>query len=308
LLKECKNIKFEKISLTQGFERMPTFHKMAGALRELLRKLSITIDLNETSVDLLGLISFKYRVESETRADLRFKLKGEVKELQQNISEACNELKRLSGKEILIVIDDLDKLTSDVAKNIFFENYYLLSETPAKVVYAFPLDAYYDPDYNRFTDLYEEIFIPICNLTDIAGNECISNKDALFEMVCKRIDKDFVSPEALSYLVEMSGGLLRDLVHFMNDACKFALLAKESLVTEDIAKTVIERKVNALDRVFDSFKYKEILFNMERDRHNISKDHLVYLLHNLFAFEYREGTDVWYMIHPCLKQALTTSK
>ena len=289
--------------------RVPNYYKMTESFRELLKKLSIPIDLTETSVSLLGLISFKYKVEPETRSDFRFKLKGEVKQLQQNIYEACNTLKRLSNKEILIVIDDLDKLTSDVAKNIFFENYFLLSDIPAKVIYTFPLDVYYEPVYNKYSDLYEEIFIPLCNLTDIAGNERLSNKMALFDMVFKRIDKELVEPEALSYLVYMSGGLLRDLVKFMQEACKFTIMYNNTLITEDVAKKVVERKVNALDRVFDSLKYKDVIIDMERNRRSISKENLVYLLHNLFALEYREGTtDVWYIIHPCLKHTLVTSR
>ncbi len=276
--------------------------------QELFKKLSIPIGLSDVNVSLLGLISFKYKVESETRSNVRIKLKEETKELQRNIKNACDTLKSITKKETIIIIDDLDKLSSDVAKNIFFKNYNLLSDTPSKVIYTFPLDVYYEPEYNKYSDLYDEIFIPICNLTDIAGNERYENKNALFEMVYKRIDKKLVSPIALSYLIDMSGGLLRDLVKFMQDACKFAIMDKINQITEDIAKKVVERKINAIDRVFDSIKYKEVIFEIERDHHSISKEHLVYLLHNLFVREYREGSDVWYIIHPCLKKALTSSK
>ena len=106
--------------------------------QELFKKLSIPIGLSDVNVSLLGLISFKYKVESETRSNVRIKLKEETKELQRNIKNACDTLKSITKKETIIIIDDLDKLSSDVAKNIFFKNYNLLSDTPSKVIYTFP--------------------------------------------------------------------------------------------------------------------------------------------------------------------------
>lgn len=82
LIEQYENIDSLQAINTQESDGTPNFYKMTNGFRELLKKLSIPIDLSETNVSLLGLISFKYRVEPETRADLRFKLKGEVKELQ----------------------------------------------------------------------------------------------------------------------------------------------------------------------------------------------------------------------------------
>jgi hypothetical protein len=42
----------------------------------------------------------------------------------------------------------------------------------------------------------------------------------------------------MKYIIDMSGGLLRDLVKFMQDACKLAIVDKSDVINKEIAEII----------------------------------------------------------------------
>lgn len=270
---------------------------------DILKK-PLTLEPSIKDVELFNTIAFKFKVENESRAEMRSGLHGQIKELLDNIGAVCQEIEMQKQKTVLIIIDDLDKLQTDFSEKIFFENQFLLTLPKVKVIYTFPLDTYYCDDYIRISDRYDDQFIPLVNLKNKEGQEITNNIASLWKLINRRIASNLVKPEAWNYLIDNSGGLLRDLVKFMQDACKLAIVEEKEIIDLEIAQQVVSKYINDYYRVFDTAKYKTAIEEISATKEKNGNENLIYFLRHLFALEYRQDKQLWYDIHPCLKMAL----
>ena len=185
-------------------------------LKNIKEKLNVEL---EAGFNLLESISFKIKVESESRETIRVEFRKQVKTIQKNIYKACEEIREKTRKDILIIIDDLDKIQDEATtKKIFFKETHMLTMPEAKIIFTFPLATYYSPEFVHITNKFTHEFIRLVNLYDIMKNYQESSLDILKKLVLKRIDEKLIPDEAMKYLIDNSGGLLRDLVKFMQDA------------------------------------------------------------------------------------------
>lgn len=272
-----------------------------------------SLQLNEIGFSLLGAISFKMKVESESRSYIRkaYKKKG-IEELQKSISEVCRIITeqedKSKAKDILVIIDDLDKLQPECAQKIFFEEFHLITMIDFKAAFTFPLSSYYSAPFLQITDKFTHEYINLVNLYDSKGNRNKASFEILKEVVLKRIDKKLITDDALNYLIESSGGLLRDLIKFLQDACNIASVDRLSVIDEKISKIAVQGKINEYVRLFDFIEYKEKVSEIRRtkSKENISVESLIYLLRYMFVLEYGlRGEKTWYDVHPCLKPIIS---
>ena len=254
----------------------------------------------------MNALSAKIIVETDSRNKVRESFRTRIEILQKDLSGACTDIRQLEKKDVLIIIDDLDKLDTKFAEHVFFNDVHLLNMPEVKIIYTFPLDTYYSERFMPVQDRYEDEYISLVNLYDA---EAIYREEALEQLkkvIFKRIDEQLVSERALKMLVDMSGGLLRDLIKFMQKACKIAVMNEADRIDEGIAQQVIDGHVNDYLRLFDlpyEDKVKEVIQGKE-----IRKDDLIYLLRYLFVLEYRSEGKLWFDAHPCLREALNRRK
>lgn len=226
-------------------------------------------------------------------------LYGQLEELLDNIGKVCLEIEKQKNKTILIIIDELDKLEPKFAEKIFFDNQFLLTQPQVKIIYTFPLDTYYLDEYIRISDRYDDQFIPLVNLKNKDGIEIQDNIKSLWVLITRRISVNLIKPGAGNYLIEHSGGLLRDLVKFMQGACRLAIVAKKEIIDLEIAQQVVSKYSNDFYRVFDTSKYMDALEEIAVSKGKDGNEKLIYFLHHLFVLEYRQGSELWFDIHPC---------
>ena len=116
----------------------------------------LSLNANIKDIELFKSIAFKFKVEDENRAKIRSQLHGQIKELLENINKVCKEIEQQKNKTIVIIIDDLDKLQTDFAEKIFFENQFLLTlpqvKETVKVLLNFivPRKTPKTPNFNLF--------------------------------------------------------------------------------------------------------------------------------------------------------------
>ncbi|MDM8564276.1 AAA family ATPase [Candidatus Halobeggiatoa sp. HSG11] len=255
-------------------------------------------------INVLEFISIKFQVEPESRDNIRQGLRNQMDVLQKNLSNACDEIHKATKRDVLIIIDDLDKLDNKFAERIFYANSELLILPQAKIIYTFPLDTYYCSDFIKIRDRYEDQFISLVNIKNFAGETLENSQQALVKLILRRIDKNLITEEAMQYLISMSGGLLRDLIKFMQDACKLAIVDKLEKIERATVEKAVNTHVNDYYRVFDFSKYAESVQRIADTKKTIDNDTLVYLLRYLFVLEYRYEQRLWYDVHPCLSKAV----
>ncbi len=290
----------ESVDLKKDSKFSNRLLKPFKALMEFFSK-----DIKEMNI--LEIISVKFQVEPESRDTIRQGLRHQMDTLQKNLSNACDEIHKATKKNVLVIIDDLDKLETKFAERIFYANSDLLILPQAKIVYTFPLDTYYCSDFIRIRDQYADQFISLVNVRNFEGDYLETSQLALIKLILRRIDKSLITEEAMRYLIDMSGGLLRDLVKFMQDACNLVLVKKSALINQAIAEKAVNKLTIHYYKVFDFPKYiKQVKVIAEsKQKEDIDNEILVYLLRYLFVLEYRQSDDeMWYDIHPCFKKAI----
>nr|VFJ43189.1 MAG: AAA ATPase domain-containing protein [Candidatus Kentron sp. FW] len=255
---------------------------------------------------------FRFTVESENRTTTREALWHRMDELQNSLSKACADVREETKKEVLIIIDNLDKLEDAMAQNVFLKGSRLLTLPRAKVLFTMPLPTFYNPGFIGVSDVdYQPVFIPLIALSDRDGNPRPDNLDEMEQVVLRRIDDKLVDKAALQAMILASGGLLRDLIKFMHMACTRAIVkgkmeGRESIIDRDIAALVIRDLVNQYTRVFDFPRYRGSITHIrnDKDKERVAHEDMSFFLNSLFALEYGHPDRIWYDLHPCLARAL----
>lgn len=271
---------------------------------EMLDAVKMRLELKDTGISLLGILSFKMKTEKESRSALRENLQTRIAILHKNLSRVCGDFYQQTKKEVLIIIDDLDKLKPDFAEEIFFKNINLLIMPEVKIIYTHPLDTYYSPAFIHTE--YKDQFIPPVNLYDKAHQYQGDSLENFKKLVLKRIDAALIEEDALKTLIDHSGGLLRDLINFMHIACKKAIDVEAPIINQTIAQEVITKQANKYYRLFDfpTYQTDAITIMETREKTEITNKVLIHLLRYLFVLEYRQQDTTWFDVHPCLKKVL----
>lgn len=213
-----------------------------------------------------------------------------------------------STMDPVIIIDNSDKLIHKAVKQIFFEESHILRTLEAKIIFSFPISAYYHPNFFQIRDFFLNEFIRPVHLHDMTGYFQDKAFDSLTEMISKRMEKDLITDDALKHIVISSGGLLRDLIRMMQICCKKAITEKKDIIDIKTAQEAAKETAQTYARFLDLSQYSEILKKIMKTRFKTGMLHsnLSYLLKYHFVLEYGiNKSPVWYDVHPCLKYSLT---
>ena len=213
-----------------------------------------------------------------------------------------------STMDPVIIIDSTDKLINKAVKQIFFEESHILRTLEAKIIFSFPLSAYYHPNFFQIRNFFLNEFIRPILLHDMSGSFQEQAFESLSNMIKKRMEKDLISDDALKHVIVSSGGLLRDLVRMMQMCCKTAIFEKKNIIDIKIAQKTVNEMADRYARFLNFSQYRAILEKIMKTRFKTGMLHnnLAYLLKYHFVLEYGiNKTPVWYDVHPCLKDSLT---
>jgi hypothetical protein len=279
----------------------------SSTIYRLAENLGVRNDVNINYIEFFNTISFKFKVEYESRLEMRKKLDSKINQLCDSINKICYEIEKQTNKTVLIIVDDLDKLESQYVENTFLESRFLLALPSVKIIYTFPLETYYQSDniHNKIyiSDHYDDFFIPLVNVKNSSGLNIPENMSYLFNMILSRISFELINEDALTYFIDNSGGLLRDIVKFMQSACKIAIIEEKEIIDLEIAWQVVNKYGDDYYRVFDMEKYRYAIEEIARTKEKVGNENLAFFLNHLFVLEYRNGK-TWYDVHPCLIRAL----
>jgi hypothetical protein len=97
---------------------------------------------SKTGLSFSKLIILKLGREEKTREFVRKELETKISDLIQKLNWLIREVENKANKKIVIVVDDLDKLTrGQQAEDFFYKNYRLLIQPNCFIIYTFPIPA-----------------------------------------------------------------------------------------------------------------------------------------------------------------------
>jgi nucleoside-triphosphatase THEP1 len=270
---------------------------------------------------LLELIGLKLKVDAVIRQEIKQEFERKVSELVAKLNEIAAIANGASGKNILVIIDDIDKLEIPVIRDVFINNIKALFLPNLQIIYTLPISALHDKDIvpvletetsdrivpMRILKLYKRGESRHPDPTPVA--EIV---DKLEKLLAKRIDLELFEPDALQKVIAYSGGVLREVIRIVQQSCRICLRQLRSL-SEDadvsnlkISLAVVEEAANNLrlqmSRPLGKVDYeilKTVYQNYAPDDPRDSE--FLGLLKGLPVLEYRNARE-WHDVHPLLWQ------
>jgi len=275
---------------------------------KIITTLSKEADL-ESNINLLVItMTGKMSKEEITRRTMREKIRPRLSQLIERINLTINEIKKNLAKDVIVIIEDIDKTNLDIAQELFFKYVEPLLSINSKIIYTFPIALRYSDHFPHIARSFDKHFVlPNITICDKSGNKNILGElgeQTLKEVILKRINPTLISDNAVFEAIRLSGGLMIDLIALIKSATLYTLTNKE----ERIEVSAIHQAANDMRNDY-RVMLRDDQYQMLRDIHadkekRVRNDDIVrQLLHNLSLLEYRND-DVWADVHPIVKPLL----
>lgn len=285
--------------------------RLATVTRETLGERSASLVLNAVkTLGVEGKISLFDRKDRQL-VEIPPILGGLVDGLNQIIAAAAVQA---IGKPLALIVDGTDLLDLESARPIFTNNR-LLAELRCHLLLAIPFPLYASAAQAEARQQgFLAYLLPNVKLRDRQQAEldpASAGFQLMEEVIARRLAQvhtpDRLEPAAVRPLIEMSGGVMRELISLVNRGCVQASLTENERITANIAEAVIAdyRREKSWGLPYDYF-YEELAkvhatgqLTDRREKDEQGQEFVVCdrLLHTLYILGY-ENRKRWFDVHP----------
>ncbi|SNQ61915.1 P-loop NTPase fold protein [Candidatus Methanoperedens nitratireducens] len=246
----------------------------------------------------------KIKTETSSRTEIRSRIEPKVSELINIINDVIAEIEKTTGKQVLIVIDNLEKTDPSKAIEIFYNHGTQLVQPLGKIIYTFPIALKNSEKFSQIVINFDKVCMhPNIKILDKAQNPYSNGVKVLEEVISRRAPLDLIEKDALEYIINMSGGVVRELIRIIRDSSIRAITKGKKKIDKEIAITVVNDMKNLYRGQISEDDYR-ILGEIYKSKELKRDEGLVRLLHNLSVLEYRNDTD-WCDVNPIVKSLLS---
>ena len=262
------------------------------------KDVGICVNLPFYFINLLG----RMKSETTTRTQIRKVMEPRVSELISIINDTIAEIEK-NDKQVLVIIDNLEKIDSTKALDLFYGHATQLIQPLCKIIYTFPISLKSSEKFMQIRINFSDVIIhPNIKIHKRDGSEYPKGIGFMEEIVSKRASKDLFEDGTLKYIINMSGGVVREYIRIIRDSAIRALARGKTSISKDIAVEV----VNGLKNIYKaqlSDKDYEVLQDVCRTKDIKRDEQLVGLLHNLSVLEYKND-ESWCDLNPIVHSIL----
>jgi hypothetical protein len=272
-----------------------------------------------TEKSFFKLVSTKLKVDSKIRYELKQEFERKVSELVAQINIIAAAIQSASKKQVLVIIDDLDKLDLGVVNHIFRDNIKALCLPGFRIIYTIPISALRETALKTTIEAETNDQIVPMSVFKLfnKGDSRVANSqprpetfDVLCEILAKRIQSELITPEALKLIVINSGGVLRELMRIANECCRICLRLIRRKPDEKVIidNNILDQAINSIRNDFalplGKAEYQILQTTYQNFKPEDPKQQeFLDLLHGLYILEYRNRQN-WYDVHPIILQLL----
>ena len=314
-------------SLQQHHIKLPA-QGFKAFLSDLGEFLNTPIELGEAEFSLPGgiaKITAKAKDSQSVRSKMRQHLEPQTNQIlklinQEVIAVANRQLKKQGQKGLVVIIDDLDKITYQktpysnklLSEYIFVEKGEQLRKINCHLIYTLPLSLNYSNERealkNRLGGGSSPIILPMVPVKTREGQKHSEGMELLRYLVVKRAFPDtkieeyeqrileiFDCEATLDKLCLVSGGHIRNLVGML----RTCLTKDDPPISRKIVDWAIKKERDGLLSAIDEQEW-ELLFKVEQEQKVKGDFEYQTLLSSLFVFEYEDDEGRWYSLNPLL--------
>ncbi|MEL6158946.1 MAG: P-loop NTPase fold protein [Cyanobacteria bacterium J06627_32] len=286
---------------------------------------TVTVTTDDTTggevgigVEFIGVAKVGLKNEREFRKQIKDTLERRVSELSARITRIAKAIQKASGREVLVIIDDLDKLDLATVKPIFQDNIKALFSPEIRIVFTIPIAVMREP--RLLAAMESEGRTAMMSVTKFFPKDQAHAADAVPDETAiqileaalgKRISDELIEPQTKRKIVLLSGGVLRELVRIAQECCQECMAKIVEFPEQTDVKIddeILKRATNSLRNQFarplgsNSYKLLAQTYNNFNPPDARAAEFLD-LLHDLHVLEYENG-DLWYDLHPLVVDLL----
>lgn len=247
----------------------------------------------------------KFNLGVSDSAVRKIEVKPRITEISRAIERIVEATERAAGRKLLLIVDGLDRVDFDQARQIFAESG-VLNEPTCHIVYVIPAHLYYSPYLNQAKQIFSTVYpLPNVKLHARSGAEHAPGYALLREVVRKRLAEPKVhlavdevfAPEALKMLIENSGGMLREFIRLLQNAVREAILSNGRVELQHAKAAVDALRREYIAGVTPPL-LAELVHVLEKNMPSGSPQSAV-ALQNQYILSQTNG-DIWYEVHPVI--------
>lgn len=206
---------------------------------------------------------------NEDIIETRYKKEQKINDLIFECNKIFDYLEEKTGKETLIIIDDLEKVSFTAARDFYIRNSAFIRDFWCKMVMTIPVELIYHPDFAIIQGVFGEAeVLPMIKVKDKEGKAYKPGIDCLIKILERRLDLSLFEDECYKDAVKYSGGAIRELFRIVQRA---ALIEKSAKITNasmqksvNYHKDIFASRINERnDEITIRFEeYLEVLFDI----------------------------------------------
>ncbi|MEH2365041.1 ATP-binding protein [Nostoc sp.] len=269
--------------------------------------------------DLLKLISSKLKADASVRDEIKQEFERKLSDLVARINEIAALIQAATKQNVLVIIDDLDKLDLGRVNEIYRDNIKALCQPNFQIIYTIPIAVLRETFISTIiaTETNDQVVaMPVLKIFDKGKNRVpnaqprLEATKILGEVLQKRIPSELIAAETAEKIVIYSGGVLRELIRISKECCRICL---RTIRRNPSAQVIIDDKIllQAINKIRNDFSIRlgktdiDILQSVyEQFMPNDPKQaEFLDLLHGLYVLEYRTD-ETWYDVHPIIIESL----
>lgn len=224
-----------------------------------------------------------------------------------NIAAKAFEKRRFfifPAKPVLILFYNLDKLELNSAREIFITTFLSLVKIECHALFTFPLVLKFDNDYIKMVRNFSHIyFLENFKIYEENGEKNENERKKLAEVILKRSNEKLFYPNILEMIIDLSGGVLFELINIVRECCIIALREKISYIDNEILNEAVSR-IRTNYKIVLSEEDKHNLAIIDRTKQMKKDENLTRMLSQGSIVEYGVDENVWYDVNPILKPLL----
>ncbi|MEL7071232.1 MAG: P-loop NTPase fold protein [Cyanobacteria bacterium J06581_3] len=268
--------------------------------------------------NLFDFFTGKLQTEKAFREEIKETYQNSVSDLASQIDRIAAAIQSVTQQEVLVIIDDLDKLDLPIVRSVFQENINSLYLPNIRIVFTIPIAVIRETRLiSTIRGRSEVIQLPV---TKFFHREEAHQPDAspiegsvemLEAVLAKRIPAELIEPDAARELVLLSGGVLREMVRLGQECCRESLLVLDmepERTAVKIDRDILQKAARNLRIEFARPLGRNLLDILKTTYENFkpedaNSEDFLELLHGLYVVEY-ENDELWYDLHPLVKDLL----
>lgn len=249
-------------------------------------------------------VTGKMKTEASTREVTRKVIQPQLSDLIYAVNKIIIEAEEKLDKNILVIIDDLDKVNLEKGEELFYKHGAELTSPICRIIYTIPQPLLFSNKIRQIVLQYFDGRIDLGNINiyDRDGHLDPEGCELMKQVALKRMDESLISIDALNLAVKYSAGVMTEFIRIIRSAGNIADTdGRGRIDVSDVEQAIADTK-NDYIRILNPQDI-EILKDVMKTKGKVGGEKFQDLLFSLAILEYSNG-EAWYDIHPAIKRII----